>query len=126
MGARVALEPNAETLYASATVRVTPLAGQRAEVTINWTLVDPFGIKIGRIKQSSPFTRSIIENSWGELAQEAGLAAAAGMANLVAQIDWRYGFVVPDGGTSKKRMRVMSARDGNPNASKSSGLSPAE
>lgn len=96
LGARVAAESSDETLTASAIVRMTPLAGDRVEVAIGWAVADPFGVEIGRIDQASPFARRVVENSWGELAREAGLAAAAGMVDLVTQIDWRDGFVAPD------------------------------
>lgn len=96
MGARVAVDPSDETLTARATVRMTPMDGDRVEVAIGLAVADPFGIEIGRIDQASPFSRLVVENSWGELAREAGLAAAAGMMDLVSQIDWRDRFVRPD------------------------------
>jgi hypothetical protein len=98
LGARVATAQSDETLMATAEVRVTPMADDRLEVAIAWVVVDPFGAEIGKIDQASPFAASVVENSWGELAREAGLAAAAGMVELVSQIDWRDGFVMPETG----------------------------
>ena len=105
MGARVAVDPSDETLTARATVRMTPMDGDRVEVAIGWAVADPFGVEIGRIDQASPFSRRVVENSWGELAREAGLAAAAGMVELVSQIDWRDGFVRPDNAAEHPTVR---------------------
>jgi len=98
LGARVAIEPSNETLMATAEVRMTPTPDERIDVAISWVVADPFGVEIGKIEQTSPFAKSVVENSWGELAREAGLAAAAGMVDLVSQIDWRDGFVEPETG----------------------------
>jgi hypothetical protein len=108
LGARVATAPSDETLIATAEVRVIPIPDDRLEVAIAWAVSDPFGAEIGKIDQASPFAKSVVENSWGELAREAGLAAAAGMVNLVSRIDWRDGFVAPgtgedDGDDTPKR-----------------------
>jgi hypothetical protein len=105
MGARVAVDPSDETLTARATVRMTPMDGDRVEVAIGWAVADPFGVEIGRIDQASPFSRRVVENSWGELAREAGLAAAAGMVERVSQIDWRDGFVRPDNAAEHPTVR---------------------
>lgn len=102
MGARVATEPGDETLVASANVRISSVDERRVEVAIGWAVADPFGVEIGRIDQASPFARRVVESRWGELAREAGLAAAAGMVDLVTQIDWRDGFVPPDGDTTTR------------------------
>lgn len=96
LGAPVAVAPSDETLTATAQVRMTPLAGDRIEVAIKWAVADPFGVEIGKIEQASPFAKSVVDNSWGELAREAGLAAAAGLVDLISRIDWRDGFVPPE------------------------------
>ncbi len=98
LGARVAVTPSDETLTATAEVRMIPLSGERTEVAIEWVVADPFGAEIGKIEQASPFANTVIENRWGDLAREAGLAAAAGLVDLVSRIDWRDGFVVPEAG----------------------------
>lgn len=99
LGARIANGPSEETLLATAEVRMSPMPDDHLEVAISWTVTDPFGVEIGTIDQASPFAKRVVENSWGELAREAGLAAAAGMVDLVSRIDWRDGFVAP--GTGK-------------------------
>lgn len=95
LGARVAVSPSDETLVATARVSVTALDNDRTEVAIAWAVSDPFGIEIGKIDQASPFASSVVEKRWGELAQEAGLAAAAGLMELVSRIDWREGIRPP-------------------------------
>lgn len=97
LGARIATESSDETLTATAAVTMSPIANDRVEVAISWAVADPFGAEIGKIDQASPFARTVVEDSWGELAREAGLAAAAGMVDLVSRIDWRDGFVAPEG-----------------------------
>lgn len=96
LGARVATNPGDDTLMATADVRMTTLPDERVEVAIAWAVADPFGAEIGKIDQASPFAKSVVEYRWGELAREAGLAAAAGMVDLVSRIDWRDGFVAPE------------------------------
>ncbi|MGB0570517.1 MAG: hypothetical protein ACPGQM_00390 [Alphaproteobacteria bacterium] len=100
LGARVAVAPSDETLTATAEVRMTPLPDARTEVAIKWVVADPFGTEIGKIEQASLFANSVIENRLGDLAREAGLAAAAGLVDLVSRIDWRDGFVAPETGNS--------------------------
>lgn len=96
LGARVAAEPSEETLTATAAVRMTPMPDDQVEVAIAWAVADPFGTEIGKIEQASPFAARVVQMRWGDLAREAGLAAAAGVVDLVARIDWRDGFLRPD------------------------------
>lgn len=94
-GARLATAASRETLLATADVRITPLQDTRSEVAIVWTVKDPFGTEIGKIDQASPIEQSVIEQQWGDLARQAGVAAAAGIMKLISQIDWSQGFVPP-------------------------------
>jgi len=95
-GARLATAASGETLVATASVTITPLPGTRQEVAIVWSVNDPFGTQIGKIDQASPIEQSIIEQQWGDLARQAGIAAASGMTQLISQIDWSQGFVPPE------------------------------
>lgn len=95
-GARLATLPSPETLVASATVEITPLPNARSEVTISWAIRDPYGTEIGKIDQASPFPRDVLATEWGSISRQAGVAAAAGIVELVSQIDWSQGFVSPD------------------------------
>lgn len=94
-GARVANNATSETLVATADVVITPLPDDRSEVAIAWVVKDPFETQIGKIDQASPIERAVIETQWGDLARQAGVAAAAGIVRLISQIDWSQGFVPP-------------------------------
>lgn len=94
-GARVANSATDETLVATADVVITPLPDDQSEVAIAWVVKDPFETQIGKIDQASPIDRSVIETQWGDLARQAGIAAATGMVRLISQIDWSKGFVPP-------------------------------
>lgn len=97
LGARVAVEASDETLVATARLRLTERADARTEIAITWAIFDPNGTEIGRIDQVRPFAAEVVETRWAQLAVEAGLAAAAGIVEMVSRIDWRDGFVPPRG-----------------------------
>lgn len=102
-GARVANAATNETLVATADVEITPLPDERSEVAIAWIVKDPFETQIGKIDQASPIERAVIANQWGDLARQAGVAAAAGMVRLISQIDWSQGFVQPGAESGKQK-----------------------
>ena len=96
-GARMANTSSDETLVATASVSITRLDDEFSEVAISWAVTDPFGTEIGRIDQASPIARTVIEQDWGQLSRQAGIAAAAGIVELISQIDWGQGFLPPPG-----------------------------
>ncbi|MBO6783140.1 MAG: hypothetical protein JJ899_07705 [Alphaproteobacteria bacterium] len=95
LGTRTAPAASDETLIARADVRITELADTRKEVAIAWRIEDPFGTEIGKIDQASPVPGEMVDRKWGQLARQAGVAAAAGMTELVSRIDWSQGFMPP-------------------------------
>lgn len=95
-GARLATAASDETLIATADITITPLPDTRREVAIVWTVNDPFGSQIGKIDQASPVEQTVIAQQWGDLARQAGIAAAAGITRLISQIDWSEGFLPPE------------------------------
>jgi hypothetical protein len=95
LGTRVATARSDKTLVATANVAITPLPKDQREVAIAWAVSDPFGTEVGKIEQASPFSRTAVEQKWGQLAREAGVAAAAGIKQLISQIDWSKGFLPP-------------------------------
>ncbi len=97
MGTRTADAASERTLIASANVEITALRDTRKEVAIAWRIEDPFGTEIGKIDQASPVPGEMVDSQWGQLARQAGLAAAAGISELISRIDWRDGFVPPPG-----------------------------
>lgn len=98
LGTRLSNVASSESLTASADVRITPLADAQSEVAIVWRIHDPFGTEIGKIDQASPVPDKAIAEQWGTLARQAGVAAAAGISELVSQIDWSDGFLPPPPG----------------------------
>jgi hypothetical protein len=100
LGTRIADTPSNKTLVATADVTITRLDDELSEVAIVWAVQDPFGTKIGKINQASAIAHTVIENNWGQLSRQAGIAAAAGIVELVSQIDWSRGFLPP---TAKRR-----------------------
>jgi len=97
-GARLANASSDQTLVAAANVSITRLDEKLSEVAISWAVTDPFGTEIGRIDQASPIAHTVIEQNWGQLSRQAGIAAAAGIVELVSQIDWSQGFLPPPPG----------------------------
>lgn len=95
LGTRLSNVSSQDTLTASADVKITQLAGAMSEVAIVWRIHDPFGTEIGKIDQASPVPDKAVAEQWGTLARQAGVAAAAGISQLVSSIDWRDGFLPP-------------------------------
>ena len=95
LGARIANAPSPQTLVASANVAINPLSEDQSEGAITWAVRDPFGTEIGKIEQASLIARNVIAQEWGSVARQAGIAAAAGIIELISQIDWSQGFVPP-------------------------------
>ena len=84
-----------DSLVLTATVKVAaPRAGAQL-VEIAWTVWDPFGVEVGTIAQARPVDAGSLDESWGLIANEAALAGAAGVAEMIRQIDWSQGFQRP-------------------------------
>ena len=66
-------------------------------VEIAWTVWDPFGVEVGTIAQARPVAAGSLNSNWGLVANEAALAGAAGIAEMVRQIDWSRGIQPPPG-----------------------------
>lgn len=96
-GARIADTYSEEALVATAYVSVNQLDEELGEVAIDWAIADPFGTEIGRIDQASAIASTVIEQDWGQLCRQAGIAAAAGIVELISRIDWGLGFLPPPG-----------------------------
>ena len=94
-GTRTATTASDKTLIARAEVSITNLPDARKDVAISWRIEDPFGTEIGKIDQASPVPETMVEQQWGRLARQAGVAAAAGIAELISRIDWSQGFRPP-------------------------------
>lgn len=100
-GTPIANTPSDKALVATADVTFTPLDDELSEVAITWVIQDPFKTEIGKINQANPIARTVIEQNWGHLSRQAGIAAAAGIIELASQIDWSQGFLSPTAGVKK-------------------------
>lgn len=95
LGTRLSNVAGPDALIASADVKFTQLADAMSEVAIVWRIHDPYGTEIGKIDQASPVPEKLVTEQWGTLARQAGLAAAAGITEVVSRIDWSEGFLPP-------------------------------
>lgn len=87
----------ADSLILTGAVRVTPAQGGEQIVEIAWTVWDPFGAKVGTIAQARPVAAGSLDQNWGLIANEAALAGAAGITEMIRQIDWSQGIPPPSG-----------------------------
>jgi len=65
------------------TVALNPSMAGKAQVKIEWTVFTKDGTALGTINQSNEVEASAIAGSWGEIAAQAGTAAAAGILELI-------------------------------------------
>lgn len=86
-----------ESLIVTGKVTASPAQASNQTIEIAWTVRDPFGELVGTIAQSRQITANSLDTSWGLAANEAALAGAAGIAEMVGQIDWSQGFLPPPG-----------------------------
>lgn len=88
---------DADSLTVTGKVRIEPERGGEQMVEIAWTVTDPYGVEVGTIAQARPVAAGSLEKSWGLLANEAALAGATGIAEMLRQIDWTEGIPQPPG-----------------------------
>ncbi len=81
-----------ESLVVIGHVTIDPTNGREQRVEIAWTVRDPFGTEVGTIAQGRPVAVGSLNADWGLIANEAALAGATGIAEMVRQIDWSQGF----------------------------------
>jgi len=89
--------PGDDSLIVTGAVTVGPAHGGEQQVEIAWTVWDPFGSQVGTIAQSRPVAAGSLDTNWGLIANEAALAGAAGIAEMINRIDWSQGFQPPPG-----------------------------
>jgi len=65
------------------TVALDPSAAGKAQVKIEWTVFTKDGTALGTINQANEVEAAAIAGPWGEIATEAGTAAAAGILELI-------------------------------------------
>jgi hypothetical protein len=96
-GLELAPRAAADSLVVTAAVTVDPARGSEQIVKIAWTVRDPFGVEVGTIAQARPVAAGSLDANWGLVANEAALAGAVGIAEMINQIDWSQGFQPPPG-----------------------------
>ncbi|PCJ72048.1 MAG: hypothetical protein COA62_05725 [Rhodobiaceae bacterium] len=65
------------------TVALNPSKAGKAQVKIEWTVFTKEGTALGTINQSNEVEAAAIAGPWGEIAAQAGTAAAAGILELI-------------------------------------------
>lgn len=96
-GLELAPRADADSLVVTGAVTLEPARGGEQRVEIAWTVRDPYGIEVGSIAQARPVAAGSLDSNWGLIANEAALAGAVGIAEMVRQIDWSQGFQPPPG-----------------------------
>ncbi len=93
----LALVPRAgaDTLIVTGAVNVGAPQGEAQLVEISWTVRDPFGVEVGTIAQARPVAAGSLDGNWGLIANEAALAGAVGIAEMIRQVDWSQGIRPP-------------------------------
>lgn len=94
-GVQLAPHTAADSLVVTGTVRVAAPRDGAQLVEIAWTVWDPYGTEVGTIAQQRPVAAGSLDANWGLVANEAALAGAAGIADMIRQIDWSQGFGPP-------------------------------
>jgi len=90
-------EAAADSLVVTGAVTIDPARGGEQIVEIAWTVWDPYGIEVGTIAQARPVPAGSLDANWGLIANEAALAGAVGIAEMIRQIDWSLGIQPPPG-----------------------------
>ena len=96
-GLQLAAQGVADSLILTGTVTVDPVDRGEQRVEIAWTVWDPFGVEVGTIAQARPVAAGSLDANWGLIANEAALAGAVGVAEMIRQIDWSQGIQPPPG-----------------------------
>lgn len=96
-GLELAPRADADSLVVTGEVTLVPARGGEQRVEIAWTVWDPFGVQVGTIAQARPVAAGSLDSKWGLVANEAALAGAVGIAEMVRKIDWSQGFQPPPG-----------------------------
>ena len=87
----------ADSLIVTGMVRIDAVRDGAQIVDIAWTVRDGFGVEVGTIAQARPVAPGSLDANWGLIANEAALAGAAGIAEMIRQIDWSQGILPPSG-----------------------------
>jgi hypothetical protein len=74
-----------ETYTIDGKVAMGPNADGKQPITIDWTVTDPTGKKLGSVTQKNEVPQGSLDGSWGKTADAAAAAAAQGILKLLPQ-----------------------------------------
>lgn len=94
-GLQLTPRSTADSLVVTGAVSVAAPHDGEQLVSIAWTVWDPYGAEVGTIAQKRSVAAGSLDANWGLVANEAALAGAAGIAQMIHQIDWSQGFQPP-------------------------------
>jgi len=96
-GMTVVAAHSAGVLRIEGQILLSDLNAAEQLVNLNWRVLDPQGVEIGRIDQSNPVAKGRLEGNWGEVAYSAAAGAAEGIIPLLQDFQARQ----PPDGTQK-------------------------
>ncbi len=82
-GVKEATAFQANVYEVQGTVRVTPAARGKQNVTIVWVVLGPNGTQLGITRQSKDVRKGSLDKKWGAAAEAAAAPAAADIVNLI-------------------------------------------
>lgn len=84
-GIALASSPSAETYKVEGRVAMGTSANGKQPISIDWTVVDPTGKKLGTVSQKNDVPQGSLDGAWGKTADAAAAAAAQGIIKLLPQ-----------------------------------------
>jgi hypothetical protein len=79
-------EPRENALMIEGDVALGEPTGQAQKVTLRWTVKAPDGQVLGAVEQANDVPAGSLDESWGEAADHAAMAAAQGIFDLVDKL----------------------------------------
>ena len=77
--------PSADNYVVEGRVALGPGKDGKQPITIDWSVTDPSGKKLGTVSQKNEVPQGSLDGSWGKTADAAAAAAAQGIVKLLPQ-----------------------------------------
>jgi len=77
--------PSADNYIVEGKVAMGPGKDGKQPITIDWSVTDPSGKKLGTVSQKNEVPQGSLDGSWGKTADAAAAAAAQGIVKLLPQ-----------------------------------------
>jgi hypothetical protein len=77
--------PSPQTYTVEGKVALGAGADGKQPITIDWTVSDPTGKKLGTVSQKNEVPQGSLDGAWGKTADAAAAAAAQGILKLLPQ-----------------------------------------